>query len=259
MEHNAHFTRKAVGILALLLLSIATQCHAQATRENSAAFEVVSVRVAPTPGGLFSISASGAAEFIAENASMPILIELAFGINENQIAAMPGWFDSTFYDIKARPEGTTGLTYEQLRPMLQQLLKQRFHLVVHHQTKPVPGYALLISKGGPKLQPGTETQAVAYILPNGLRSPSLSIQSLAGMLARPLGRPVVDKTGITGNYDIDLRYAQIRLAEPDSSTETSLPSIFTALQEQLGLKLESQKVPLDMVVIDHIERVPTDN
>ena len=76
---------------------------------------------------------------------------------------------------------------------------------------------------------------------------------LASMLTRPVGRPVVDKTGITGNYDIALNFA------PEGSTDSTLPSIFTALQEQLGLKLEPQKVPVEMLVIDHLEKVPSEN
>ena len=76
---------------------------------------------------------------------------------------------------------------------------------------------------------------------------------LAGMLARPVGRPVVDKTGITGKYDITLNFA------PEGSTDSTLPSIFTALQEQLGLKLEPQKVPVEILVIDHLEKMPSEN
>jgi uncharacterized protein (TIGR03435 family) len=79
------------------------------------------------------------------------------------------------------------------------------------------------------------------------------MESLASMLARPAHRPVVDKTGIKGNYEIDLRYAK------DDAADSSLPSLFTALQEQLGLKLETQKIPVEMLVIDRVEKIPTEN
>ena len=187
---------------------------------------------------------------------MMVLVELAYGVNGNQISASPSWFDSDLYDVAAKPEGDVGLTYEQMRPLLQQLLKQRFQLAVHREKKDVPGYVLVVAKSGPKLQAGKQSSAGFYILQDGLRGPSMSMAVLAGMLASPLGRPVIDKTGLTGNYDIKLSYAT---TAADGSSDSTLPSIFTAVQEQLGLKLEGQKVPVDFVVIDHAEKVPADN
>ena len=111
-----------------------------------------------------------------------------------------------------------------------------------------------IAKSGPKLKQGTPGKAAGgMILPNGLRNPSASMDSLAGMLVRPLHRPVVNKTGIEGNYNIVLNYA------PEGATDASRPSLFTALQEQLGLKLEAQTVTVEVLVIDHVEKVPTEN
>lgn len=239
-------------VIAFLAV-FATFTQAQTSPHPSPSFEVASVRLVGADHGNSFISPPGASQLTITNGSMTLLIVMAFGVDNNQIAAKPGWFDETYYDVKAKPNGSTGLTYEQLRPPLQQLLKQRFGLAVHHETKEVSGYALVVAKGGPKLSAGKESLATAYILSDGLRGASVSMQSLAAMLARPLGRPTVDKTGITGNYDIKLSYA------PDGSTESTLPSIFTALQEQLGLRLEPQKVQLDMLVIDHAERVPTEN
>ena len=187
---------------------------------------------------------------------MLLLIGYAFGLNDKQIEAPPSWFESTYYDIVAKPEGDVVLTYEQLQPLLQQLLKQRFGLILHHEKKDVPGYALVVAKGGPKLKEGKGASAGVYILKEGLQGSSIPMTTLTGLLAYPLGRPVVDKTGLAGSYDIKLSYASENGPE---TADSALPSIFTAVQEQLGLKLEAQKVSQDFLVIDHIEKIPTEN
>jgi len=231
--------------VALFAIAIAAQAQS---------FEVASVKLVPRDAaGLTSISPPGSVRFTATNASLDVLISLAFGVDSDRISGMPGWLDSEHYNVNAKPEGDKGLSYEQLRPLLQQLLAQRFHLAVHRETRDVQGYALVVAKNGPKLQAGKGSSPHAYILPNGLQAQNMSIATLAGMLARPAGRPVADQTGIQGNYDITLKYA------PEGTAESSLPSVFTAVQEQLGLKLVPQKVPVEIVVIDHVERVPTEN
>jgi uncharacterized protein (TIGR03435 family) len=185
---------------------------------------------------------------------MKFLIELAFGVDGNQVAGKFGWLDSAYYDVQAKPPTDQGLTYEELRPFLQNLLATRFHLVAHRETRYVSGYSLVVAKGGPKLTAAKEASDHIYILPDGIKNPGASIKTLAAMLARPAGRPVIDKTGITGTYSIDLKYA------PEGSPDSELPSIFAAVQEQLGLKLEPQKdVPLTVLVVDDINKVPTPN
>ena len=194
-------------------------------------------RNSPGSTGLTSISPPGPGRFTATNVSLDILIALAFGVDSDQISGKPNWFSSEQYDITAKLEGDAGLTSEQLRPLLQQLLEQRFSLAIHREMKDVQGYALVVSTGGPKLQASKGAPGHAYILANGLSCQNRSIGVLAGMLSRPTGRPVVDTTGIKGNYDITLEYA------PEGPADSSLPSIFTALQEQLGLK-SRRKCPM---------------
>lgn len=217
------------------------------------AFEVASVHQAPPDHGYTKISASGATRFTATNVSMKILLELAFGVDDNQVAGKYSWLDSQLYDVVAKPEGEQGATYEELKPLLRTLLKQRFQLASHRETKDVPGYALVTAKNGAKLETGKGATGSIYILPDRLQGSSITMSTLAGMLARPVGRPVVDRTGISGHFDIKLSYAA------EDATDSTLPSIFTALQEQLGLKLERQTVPIEMLVIDHLEKVPTEN
>ncbi|HMD71777.1 MAG TPA: TIGR03435 family protein [Bryobacteraceae bacterium] len=236
-------------------VTAAPQGRAQTGTQELPAFEVASVKPTPPGGtGLTSIGPFGAGRFTATNVTLEVLVEMAFGVLESQILRAPNWLASEYYDIDAKPEGGVSLTYEQLKPRLQQLLAQRLKLSTHRQMKDFEGYALVVAKGGPKLKTDTPvTSEGAVIFPNGLRLPGASMERLALTLVRPLGCPVVDKTGIKGTYNIALSYAK------DADVDPRLPSIFTALQEQLGLKLERQKVPVEMLVIDHVERIPTEN
>ena len=253
----------ALALLAIVtggavasLLNTPQMCAQSASTVPAVAptFEVASVRLVPAnKRGLTSISAPGAEFFSAHNVSIAVLIEMALSVNDYQISGKPSWFDSELYDVAAKPEGHAGLTNDQLKPMLQQLLQQRFRLSYHRATKPFSGYALVIAKGGMKLQRAKGASQQAYILPDGLRGQNMPIEVLASMLSRPLGRPVIDRTGLKGNFDIQIRYA------PNGTTDSSLPSVFRAVEEDLGLKLEAQKVPVEMLVIDHLERVPTEN
>jgi uncharacterized protein (TIGR03435 family) len=140
-----------------------------------------------------------------------------------------------------------------MKPLIQQLLKDRFHLAVHRATKDMQGYALVVARNGSKLQPNKGRSGQGQIVRGQLLCPSCSTEILAGMLVHVTGRPIADGTGIEGNYDVKLDYA------PDDDPNSSLPSIYTALQETLGLKLIPQKVPVEMLVIDHADRVPTEN
>jgi uncharacterized protein (TIGR03435 family) len=217
-------------------------------------FEVASVRLIP-PGsrGLFSLSKSGMPRLTVRNTTLRVLVEMAFAVPRQRTKGAPNWFDSQLYDIDAKVEGDKGLTYEQMRPLIQQLLKDRFHLATHREMEVQKAYALVIAKRGPKLQRSKGTSQYGQVLPNQLYCPSCSLERLARILEQVTGRPVVDKTGIKGDFDIKLEFA------PETASDSSLPSIFTALQEQLGLKLIPQEVPVEMVVIDHVERIPTEN
>jgi uncharacterized protein (TIGR03435 family) len=174
-------------------------------------------------------------------------------VRPDQISTKLGWLDTRCYDVDAKPEGDTGLSYEQAKAPLQHLLIQRFQLTSHRESKDMSGYALVVAKGGPKLKKTGDSAKEGYIFSGGLRGESMSMSTLAGMLTLFVKQPVVDKTGITGDYEIDLKFAA------SETTDSSFPSVFTAVQEQIGLKLEPQKVPVEMLVIDHLEKVPTEN
>ena len=236
---------------------------AQSTATSSTAlqpeFEAISIHmVDPHTAGnpsRSSMSSFPANLFTMRSVPLTFLIQFAYNIESaDYISAMPGWMESQEYDVSAKVEGDQQLTLEQMRPMLQRLLEQRFHLVFHRETKMTSGFELIVAKGGPRLQPSKDNgKPFAQILPNRLDVGHMDAQHIAGVLAHRAGQPVVDKTGLTGNYDFTLSYA------PANDPNSSLPDFFTALQEQLGLKLVSQKVPVQFLVIDHVDKIPTDN
>ncbi len=181
---------------------------------------------------------------------------MAYGIDEDQIGGKAKWMDSEFFDVVVKPEGGIPLSREQLKPVLQELLKDRFHLIAHSEPKLIKGYMLVCAKKGPKLQPSNGDKPPnlrVYVGPGRLEGLNWSMPYLATMLQHPAGLPVVDQTGLTGAYDIKLYFA------PDIDQESSLPSLFTALHEALGLELRPGKVSVPMLVIDHPDRIPTEN
>jgi uncharacterized protein (TIGR03435 family) len=241
-----------------------------------------------TPGGGFSGNA----------VTVKFLIEEAYNIKDAQLVGAPSWTDTERYDIEAKPDDATGAALDKLTPeqrrdqlrlMLQNLLKDRFQLVVTHDSKELPVYALVVAKTGPKVKPSTfnpaEHSADAPrapgvggpagpgIMMNGrgsLKVTYADMSQLANVLSRFAGRPVVDKTGLTAKYDFELKWTPDDTMPTGPSTgprppgddapppEATGPSLFTALQEQLGLKLEPQKNAMDVLVIQHVER-PSEN
>lgn len=213
-----------------------------------------------------------------------LLYEGLGGINQSQVIGEPSWSTTDGFDIQAKvaPADVPTLakmTFEQRRTMFQQILTDRFKMAVHHETRELPIYVLTVAKSGSKLKPSAPDDPAATTprrrgmmgRPGGITATDMQLSMLIPMLARQLGRPIIDKTGLTGNYDYTLDYTNDRgtlpppaggaPAAPPSAPpppEQSGPDIFTAMQEQLGLKLESSKGPVDVIIIDHIER-PSEN
>lgn len=232
----------------------------------------------------------------ATGSNLMMLVTFAYGVNPDQIAAAPDWLKSESYDIEAKMDPATAEELRNLgedqrktatQHMLQVLLADRFKLKVHEETKELSIYALVVAKNGPKLQEAKTGDTY----PNGIKGPDgksgagmmfgrregvtaqgVPIASLVRRLSLLLGRSVVDKTGLTGKYDFTLKWTPDEIpgamskapesGEPSTAgaafRDSSGPSLFTALKEQLGLKLESQKGPVGIVVIDHVER-PSEN
>ena len=208
-----------------------------------------------------------------------LLFEGFGGINQNQVVGEPSWSTADGFDIEAKVNpvdlpALAKMTFEQRRAMFQQILVDRFKLVAHHETRELPIYQLTIGKNGSKLKeftpddPASATPRRKGIMfgPGKVTGTGGSLSMFLAALSRQLGRTIVDKTGLTGNYDFTLEWtpegaaptpaggASSGAALPDQSG----PDIFTAIQEQLGLKLASARGPVDVIVVDHIEK-PTAN
>lgn len=249
-----------VASLSALPIFGQTRTPSQGGSSGLPKFEVASVRLMadrdklPQAQQMYSMTPSGAALFTVRNVTLTNLIYFAFNLgNINQITEKPTWFDSTYYEISARPGGDAGHSYAELQPLLQQLLQERFHLSYHLETKSFKGYALVVAKRGARLTPTNGAAPHAYLMRTRFDASNEPLKTIAWMLSRTLGERVVDQTKLQGNYDIKLSFA------PIDGTDSSLPSIFTALDEQLGLKLLREKVPVEMFVVDHVDREPTEN
>ena len=221
-------------------------------------FEVASVRTARAGAdpGTGTWSPPGGDRFTASHVSLSLLIHLAWGVDTSQIANKPGWLDSNLYDINARADDGVSLTREELKPRLQALLEQRFHLVTHTETRPVRGYALVVADGGPRLAPTKGDHFPGFRLnvsPGQMRGLNWSLPQLATYLTAPAGFPVVDETGLPGSYDISFSY------EPALDADTNLSPLNTALKEATGLLLKPKKVPVSTLVIDSVDPAPTAN
>jgi uncharacterized protein (TIGR03435 family) len=236
--------------------------------------------------------------FNATAVTVKQLIALAYHVREIQVVGGPSWIDSDRFDIDAKEEDADVAAMQklppeerqkQLRLRVQSLLGERFKLKVNFESKDLPVYALLVAKNGPKLQeskpvgssasgakgPGGQSGEVPQMMsmgPGELTGQGLPLESLATLLSQQLGRTVLNKTGLTGKYDFTLKWAPeqgratMMQGPPSGGTgadnapppDSSGPSIFTAIQEQLGLKLESTKGPVESLVVEHVEK-PTEN
>jgi len=213
-------------------------------------FEVASIKANKTGGESRRAGASPGGVFTASNVSLRLLISRAYGVTPAQIEGGPRWIDTETWDIAAKADTPRELTREELRPCLQALLAEQFQLRTHAATRQSPIFELRLAKNGPKLQPHAgpgNSQIGASSGPEGVTITGIKTPParLAEYLGAQLGRPVRDGTGLSGDYDFRLAW---------STDDASGASIFSALQEQLGLKLESTTGPLELIVIDNAAR-----
>jgi uncharacterized protein (TIGR03435 family) len=185
------------------------------------------------------------------------LISDAWAVAAQNILGGPSWIDTQHYDLSAKVEGDARLTKEQMRPMLRNLLKQRLHLAVHIEHRVVPGYALVVAKGGSKMKPNEGASFGGMSGAFGFRFQNAPVEQLRVMVEAEVKRPVLDKTGLAGKYDFEAKFLHENISS--NAPHPDYPSIFVALQDQLGLQLRSQKVPVDYLIIDRVERAPDEN
>jgi uncharacterized protein (TIGR03435 family) len=165
----------------------------------------------------------------------------------------PGWIGTEKYDIEAKVDVSQVNVHVDYGPMLQALLADRFRLRAHRETKELPVYSLVVAKNGPKLTVHTGADGASTNTSHGSGKATMvaieaSMAGLAERLGRELAAAVIDNTGLRENYDVTLEWA------PNLTADSTLPSIFTALQEQLGLRLESTKGSVEVLVIDSAEK-----
>ena len=317
MPNKLSFSRKlllaaiciaAVAGPVVFGLVYALQIRAQSSPTAGAplpSFEVASIRPGD-PHGEWNLNGGGLGSMlVATNITVKRLILIAYDIDETRLGKMPSWAESQKYTIRATYPPNMPIPpqmqqrHELIDQMLQSLLGDRFALRVHRATKKLPVYELVVAKGGSKLTPMNKADFAAAGRPYDPETsmlhwrPSMpeehmtalgaAISQLTSVLTRNLGRPVVDKTGLTGRYDFKLTWmsspgemgpmpgvpafpggagasgnGQPAQGVSTPAADSSGPSLFTAIQEQLGLKLKSAKSPAEILVIDHVEE-PSEN
>jgi uncharacterized protein (TIGR03435 family) len=228
---------------------------AAAAQERSA-FEVASVKSAQVQGQGLRINARVDADGVSfTNMALRGIIQRAYNLKPYQMVG-PDWITGARYVIVAKAAGPA--PQEKLMEMLQTLLADRFKLAFHRETRDMPGYALVVAKGGPKLKEITDDGPSEIDGGDGdeINFGRIPMGMLVNELVRSLGRPVLDQTGLKGRYTFKLAWAVDRPGGRggDSGEPSQSPSIFTALQERLGLKLEPRRTPVEMFVVDHVER-----
>jgi len=220
------------------------------------AFEVAAVTpVAEKDRGAAKIGQYGLPTFDMHGVSLSLLLTFSFDVRAENFIGAPHGLDNAVFDVQVKSANDIPLTYEALKPRMQQMLEQRFCLKAHTGTRDVSGYALVAAKGGAKLTPAHESveRGSAYIMQDELSATNVDMGVLASMLASPAGRPVKDQTGLKGKYDIKLQFA------PATDAESTLPSIFTAVKEQLGLELRPAQVSVTTLIVEHVNLTATEN
>jgi uncharacterized protein (TIGR03435 family) len=237
-------------------------------------FEVASVKLNKS-GNLSGGMRYGPGSLTLSNTTLEGLVSWAYSMQDFQIVDAPRWFRSERYDVAAKAHGAPDVGH--LKLLLQELLADRFKLRVHHETRSLPVFVLTLeaSRGlkmkpsvGPALPDAPQLTGRNNAIHSELTGQHATMTQLASSLTRHLGRPVIDKTGLKGGFDFKLAWTPdenqvgrtIPAYAPASSQQDPTGiSIFTAVRDQLGLKLESQKGPGDILLIDHAERIPTEN
>ncbi len=190
------------------------------------------------------------------NSTLANLVTWAYGVKDYQILSAPSWFRSDRYDVNAKARGAPDLAH--LKLLLQALLADRFHLTLHKETRQLPVFTLNLGERGIRMKRGqisTDTPQItgwSNSTHKELTGHNATMTVLIQTLAWDLDRPIFDKTGLRGSYDFKLEWSPV---EDDPAGI----SLFTAIKEQLGLRLDSAKGPVDILLIDHADRVPTDN
>lgn len=239
---------------------------AATTAAKLPAYDVVSIKPNKSGSGSLDVD-SNVDTYNAKNITVKSLLEDAYGIRKDLISGVPAPIDSAHFDVMAKivePDAAAirKLTGRQRGSMLLPILAERFQLKAHTETRILPVFELVVVASGPKFKhsadqkshsTGTSIQGSDRGIQ--LTAQNISMASLASSLEGQVHRPVIDRTGLAGNYDVAMKWSSDTVPSAEAN---SGPSIFTALQEQLGLKLRPSKGPVDTLVVDHVE-MPSEN
>lgn len=261
-----------------IILVAAVALGLGASPEIPAQFEVASLKPGqPIPGDKFNINLGSLSHgtLTLTNTSLADCLRYAYALTNNEQLSGPDWIKSKAVRFDIVAKGPADAPLSQIRQMLQTLLTERFQLALHREQKDLSYVALVIGKKGPKLQeaiPDSDASGNKYLM-GRIYSNHISMITLATLLSRFSGQTVVDMTGLEGVYDLKLEWTPEHATKPASSASSadadagadtgadadSGPSLFAAVEQQLGLKLEVRKGPVEIIVIDHAERVPIQN
>jgi uncharacterized protein (TIGR03435 family) len=264
-------------LLPILLAVASIASHAQSApppahqpmTEQNPSFAVATLKPSDPaqPGKYFRVFGR---TYETHGTSLADLIQVAYGVNPKQIVKAPAWVRDDKFDLHAIPDAEGDPDGKQWLAMMRKLLTDRFSLTLHHEQQPLSTYVLTVAKDGPKnLTPSQSTRPLPSLEFNrtsaGLVLPArnAAMGQFCQMLQQAvLDRPVVDHTGLTGNFDFTLTFtpdeSQFNGHPPIDPTKSDAPSLFEALQQQLGLKLTAEQLPTDVLVIDHAQQ-PTPN
>lgn len=270
--------RSILGI-ALLVSSLWLQDRSG----SRPSFDVVSIKSNTSADGRFRINGQPGGRFVA-TATVKMLVGTAYGVTDSRLFGGPGWIDSDRFDIEARSQDMGAVPdRERMMAMVRSLLEDRFRLKVHHETRELPVYELTVAKSGLKIKlspdqseplppppgelgTGPGRGSLSFNSAGTLNAIAIRLGPFVNSLSQQLGRPVVDKTGLTGLYDFALKWTPDSTQAADApgpsqntlAPDSSAPSIFTAIQEQLGLRMASARAPQDVIFIDSVEH-PLEN
>ena len=235
--------------------------------QTQPAFEAASVKLSDPKDPAAAIEFGAGGRFAA-NIGLKYVIERAYDVEDYQVSGDPDWLKSDRYAFQAKTQGAA--SQDQVRLMVQTLLAERFRLKIRRESRDLPVYALVVDKNGPKLPVAKDPtlcdgHGCFGIGRGNFTASGATLPWTAKVLNRILDRPVVDKTQIAGNYDFKLHFDPSSAFSPMMATPAARnapdlgePSIFTAIQEQIGLKLDPRKEPVEVLVIEHVER-PSEN
>jgi uncharacterized protein (TIGR03435 family) len=255
--------RMPVTLFTLISLVI-TGAVGPALQAQSPAFEVATAKVNRTGDNGATSPELRNGTLTARNVSMKMLLRTAYDLSESRITG-PDWLDSDRFDVAAK--SPQGVPDSELMPMLQALLKDRFHLVAHREMKEMPVFDMVVAKGGLKMSPFDPAHPAPPRGPPGgsMDFTAISTNGVATMsqlalrLTASAGRPVFDKTGVEGRYGFFLMYTPIAAQSANGAPGSGAPDFFTAVQQQLGLRLEPTKASVEILVVAAADRVPTEN